>query len=105
MGLTQVNNFYHDSFLFCLLNIQTFTFGKLQAEFAALNAAGYAIGDRYCTHKVFSQETIDNCNCKTRVIPPPITSPKTAPQGLFCRRDTGENEPDQLDNRCALFLH
>ena len=37
-----------------LLNIQTFTFGKLQAEFAALNAAGYAIGDRYCTHKVFS---------------------------------------------------
>ena len=54
MGLTQVNNFYHGYFLFCLLTIQTFTFGKLQAEFAALNAAGYAIGDRYCTHKVFS---------------------------------------------------
>ena len=53
MGLTQVNNFYQ-FFSFCLLNIQTFTFGKLQAEFAALNAAGYAIGDRYCTHKVFS---------------------------------------------------
>ena len=27
---------------------------KIQAEFAALNAAGYAIGDRYCTHKVIS---------------------------------------------------
>merc|ERR1711872_160929 len=49
--------------------------GLTQAEFAALNAAGYAIGDRYCTHK-----------------------------GLFCRRDTGENEPDQLDNRFFTTL-
>jgi len=49
--------------------------GLTQAEFAALNAAGYAIGDRYCTHK-----------------------------GLFCRRDRGANEPEQLDNRFFTTL-
>jgi len=49
--------------------------GLTQAEFAALNGAGYAIGDRYCAHK-----------------------------GLFCRRDVGDDEPEQLDNRFFTTL-
>jgi len=54
--------------------------GLTQAEFAALNAAGYAIGDRYCIHQTIQL------------------------RGLFCRRDRGENEPEQLDNRFFTTL-
>jgi len=49
--------------------------GLTQAEFAALNGAGYAIGDKYCTHK-----------------------------GLFCKRDVGDDEPITLDNRFFTTL-
>ena len=44
--------------------------GLTKREFAVLNAAGYAIGDRYCVHG-----------------------------GIFCRRDMASGEPTHLDNR------
>ena len=83
MGLTQVSqNLYSRS---------SVNHRFPQAEFAALNGAGYAIGDKYCTHKVTQAQEAANVFR--------LSLPHLPAQDLFCKRDVGDDEPITLDNR------